>query len=356
MKVAVVTVLVVGYVVAAAFALIGVDFVRGVFPGWLLVWGPAWLAHDLEFESQAYAGRRRRRDLPDLRTAAAPVVWAFACGSLMLILGTASVPSDGFSGDSAWVTGGDWIVLAMMMAIASYSLALVGRPARWVVRWNAERAERLVRTEAALATARSRVLQSQMQPHFLFNALNSVTALLREDPARAKAVLVSLKGLMERSLETSQEPMTSVRKEVAFVRDQLAIEQERFHDRLRVSFDVPEHLLNERIPAFSLQPLAENALRHGIAQSIDGGGIAVSVAKDGEDLVLVVENTGADLSPGWREGTGLGNLRARLDARYGRNADLSITQIGDRTRATIRISPEPFRPLPSSKPQEVLTQ
>ena len=148
---------------------------------------------------------------------------------------------------------------------------------------------------------------------------------------------------MERSVETSLEPMTSVRREVAFVREQLAIEQERFHDRLRVSFDVPDNLLNERIPAFSLQPLAENAIRHGIGQSIDGGVIVVSVARKGTDLLLSVENTGSELSPGWREGTGLGNLRARLDARYGRKADLSIAQSGDRTRATIRIAQEESR-------------
>lgn len=320
------------------------------FPLALILWTPM----SLEFDRGGLGTDTTRRfDTPDRRAALAGAAWAVAAGAFFGVL-SAFVYSD--TDASATLTiGSNWWVLAVPAALALNGLAYVGRPARWVVRWNDERSERLVRTEAALAKARARVLQSQMQPHFLFNALNSVTALLREDPARAKSVLVSLKGLMERSLETSHEPMTSVRKEVAFVRDQLAIEQERFHDRLRVSFEVPDDLLNERIPAFSLQPLAENALRHGIAQSIDGGEVIVRVAREGADLVLVVENTGAELSPVWREGTGLGNLRARLDARYGPNASLSVTQTRDRTRAAIRISHEPFNPLPSSKRQEVLT-
>jgi two-component system LytT family sensor kinase len=351
MKTFVVGLFVTIYALALVFAVTGTDVARGLFPGWFLLWSPIWLARDLEYETA-----QTRPEMPDWRTAAAPMVWAMCGGSVVLALGAVPTASEGLRGVTPVLTGEDAFVLVLGFVMAGYALAVVSRPAHWVVRWNAERAERLVRTEAALARARARVLQSQMQPHFLFNALNSVTALLRDDPARAKAVLVSLKGLMERSLETSHEPMTSVRKEVAFVRDQLAIELERFHDRLRVSFDVPNSLLDERIPAFSLQPLAENALRHGIAQSIDGGEVAVKVAKEGEDLVLTVDNTGAELRPGWQEGTGLGNLRARLDARYGRKADLSISQEGDRTRAVIRISPEPFRPLPSSKPQEVLTR
>lgn len=318
----------------------------------LLLWTPI----ALEYESSGLGNHRGRTrpEVPGRREIIAGVAWAFVSATIFVYTSGEVGAFETVSDLSGFVSS-DWPMLLVTASFALMALALVARPAHWVVRWNAERAERLVSTEAALAKARARVLQSQMQPHFLFNALNSVTALLREDPARAKAVLVSLKGLMERSLETSQEPMTSVRKEVAFVRDQLAIELERFHDRLRVSFDVPDSLLNERIPAFSLQPLAENALRHGIAQSIDGGVVAVRVAKEDKDLVLSVENTGAELSPGWREGTGLGNLRARLDARYGRNAQLSITQTGDRTRAAIRISHEPFTPLLSSKRPEVIT-
>jgi hypothetical protein len=339
------------YVVALLFAAAGADGAYGLFPGWFLLWSPVWLGRELEYETG-----QSRREMPDWRTAVAPVAWGMVGGSVMLASSSSSMPSDGLRGVTPYLGGEDVFVLVIWFGLAGTALTYLGRPAHWVVRWNAERADRLVKTEAALATARTRVLQSQMQPHFLFNALNSVTALLREDPARAKAVLVSLKGLMERSLETSHEPMTSVRKEVAFVRDQMAIEQERFHDRLRVSFDVPEDLLNERIPAFSLQPLAENALRHGIAQSIDGGTVVVRVARDGRELVLSVENTGGELSPGWREGTGMSNLRARLEARYGKGAALSIVQSGDSTLSQIRITHEPFGPVRTSKPLEVLTE
>lgn len=286
----------------------------------------------------------KRPDAPSGRVALASVAYCLLPANAWIAFGVlVSTP------DFDW----DWVWLVLVGSSALVGLAYVPDPAHWTLHWNREQADRVAAAEAALAAARTRVLHSQMQPHFLFNALNSVTALLRDDPARAREVLVSLKGLMERVRETSQDPMTTVRQEVAFVRDQLAIEQERFHDRLRVTVDVPDSLLDERVPAFSLQPLAENALRHGIAQSIEGGSVTVKVARDGHALVLLVENTGGGLSPGWREGTGLGNLRARLEAQYGRAASLTVGQSGDTTRAEIRIPHEPFGTLPSSKPLEV---
>jgi len=306
---------------------------------------PVWLGLGLAFDPGGLGRNGNRRpDYPSGRVALAGVAFAMSPASIWIAYG--SMVS--LSGPAPRLDT-DWLILLMVAMGALSGLAILPDPANWVRQWNNEQAARLVAAEHALATARAQVLQSQMQPHFLFNALNSVTALLREDPARARAVLLSLKGLMERSLANSQEPMTSVRAEVAFVRDQLAIEQERFHDRLQVSFDVPDSLLHERIPAFSLQPLAENALRHGIARSIDGGRVSVRVSREATDLVLRVENTGAGLEPRWREGTGLSNLRARLSSLYNDRASLMLEQAGTVTVSEVRIplsGPRTFQPGP----------
>lgn len=310
------------------------------FPGAvsLLMWS-GWVGHLLALDSGGLmAPAAQRPDAPSGRIALAAVAYALAPSTAWVVFGSMSGMDRTFMND--------WALVLMFGGAALAGLAFLPDPANWARQWNVDQANRIVAAEHALASARARVLQSQMQPHFLFNALNSVTALLREDPARAKAVLLSLKGLMERSLVNAQDPMTTVGKEVAFVRDQLAIEQERFHDRLHVRFEVPNDVLMERIPSFSLQPLAENALRHGIAQSIEGGRVVVRVFREVGHLVLRVDNTGAGLDPRWREGTGFSNLRARLVSMYGHDATLSLTETGNVTMSEIRLplsGPRTFR-------------
>lgn len=224
----------------------------------------------------------------------------------------------------------------IVMTVAAASVA--PRPANWVLRFHREQLERITVSERALARARTQVLHAQMQPHFLFNALNTVTALMREDPARGRDVLLRLRGLMERTWRGDGGPTTTVRSEVNFVRDQLAIEQERFRDRLTVTMRVDDEVLDRVIPSFSLQPLVENALRHGIARSIDGGLIDVRVHDDGGTLVMQVRDTGGGLAPGWTEGTGLSNLRERLTA-LNPGATLTLESSNDITVATVRIVP-----------------
>ena len=318
-----------------AVAYSGVRF-SGAFS--MLMW-PGWVGHLLAFDSGGLLRPAPQRpDFPSGRLALAAVAFGLVPATAWIVFGS-------LSGVDRTLTN-DWVLVVMFGSAALFGLAHIPDPANWARQWNVDQANRIVAAEHALASARARVLQSQMQPHFLFNALNSVTALLREDPARAKAVLLSLKGLMERSLVNAQDPMTTVGREVAFVRDQLAIEQERFHDRLHVRFEVPDDVLMERIPAFSLQPLAENALRHGIAQSIEGGRVVVRAFREVGQLVLRVDNTGADLDPRWREGTGFSNLRARLVSMYDHEATLSLSGTGNVTMAEIRLplsGPRTFR-------------
>lgn len=294
---------------------------------------PTFVARTFEF-----GGARFRPERPPDSVIFAGTCLALAAGAFCLagldVVGAARQESDGFMKVVMPVWA--WVGVAGIGAV----LWQVPSAANWVRVCNQELAARLVKSETDLATARMQLLQSQMQPHFLFNALNTVTALLREDPTRGREVLLRLKALFERTLATSHNAMTTVGEEVALVRDQLSIEQERFRDRLHVAFDVDAALLAEPIPSFSLQPLAENALRHGIARSMSGGTIRVSVLSATDaGLRLVVEDTGAGVPPRWQEGTGLTNLRERLQAEYGSRATLTIGTAGDTTRAAIAIAP-----------------
>jgi hypothetical protein len=201
-------------------------------------------------------------------------------------------------------------------------------------------AARLVEAERALAVATTRALQAQMHPHFLFNALNTIAALFREDPARARAMLLNLKALLARTLSESEEAMTTIGEEVAFVKDYLVIEQERFGDRLRVVYVIDPALLPLAVPVLSLQPLVENAVRHGISTSIEGGLVRVIVRGTPDGCDLVVEDDGPGPDGLSLEGTGLENVRQRLHATLGPGATLTLERTAGHlpvTRATIHV-------------------
>lgn len=309
----------------------------------------SYLAVGLEFDPDGGWSDRKRPDQPSGRVALAGPVWALAAA------GVAAATFDSLLNPEAH---DDWfisvfsaVVAVLMPAAAILLVAHAPRPANWVRQYNEDHRSRIVATEQALVVARTQVLLAQMQPHFLFNALNTVSALLRDNPARARDVLLRLRGLLERSWRSSDRPVTTVADELAFVRDQLAIEQERFGERLTVDIHVAPGTLATEIPAFSLQPLVENALRHGIARSIEGGRIAISVRAGEGRLVMIVSDSSGGLDPRWTEGTGLRNLRDRLEATYGSGASLTVRDEGGVTIARIEITAASRRP-PSTRDPE----
>lgn len=308
-----------------------------------------YLAAGLEFDPSGGWGVKKRPDQPTGRVALAGAVWALAAGGISASAFDVLLHPD--YRDDAFISvlrAGVAVALAVGVVLL---VAHAPRPANWVRRFNEEHRARIVKTEQALGLARTQVLLAQMQPHFLFNALNTVSALLREDPARGRDVLLKLRGLLERSWQSSDRPVTTVAEELAFVRDQLAIEQERFGDRLTVDVSVAPGTLATEIPAFSLQPLVENALRHGIARSIEGGRIAISVRAGEGRLVMIVSDSSGGLDPQWTEGTGLRNLRDRLEATYGSGASLTVRDEGGVTIARIEITAPSRRP-PSTRDPE----
>jgi hypothetical protein len=159
-------------------------------------------------------------------------------------------------------------------------------------------------------------LNAQLQPHFLFNALHTVSALVHADPDRADRALDDLGHLLRYSLRQSNEDVT-LRQEWEFTRDYLAFEALRLGDRLRLETDVSDAALAAAVPPFILQPLVENAIRHGVASSPSGGDVAVRIARDDGIVTLSVTNTiAAGAAPAGMAGTGLQRLRDRLALKY----------------------------------------
>jgi LytS/YehU family sensor histidine kinase len=160
-------------------------------------------------------------------------------------------------------------------------------------------------------------LNTQLQPHFLFNALHTVSALVHVDPDRADRALDELGHLLRYALRQSGEDV-ALRQEWEFTRDYLAFEALRLGGRLRLETSVSENALAASVPPFILQPLVENAVRHGVANSPSGGDVAVRIARDDGVVTLSVTNTIAvGAGSGGMGGTGLQRLRERLALKYG---------------------------------------
>jgi LytS/YehU family sensor histidine kinase len=203
-------------------------------------------------------------------------------------------------------------------------------------------------------------LQAQLNPHFLFNALTTIGFLMHESPERALDTLLKLTGLLRGVLRRSAGEFVTLGEELDIVESYLAIERARFEDRLIVRVDVDTGLRGLRVPPLLLQPLAENAVKHGIAQLRQGGTISISGtldehAVDGKRyLRLSVVDTGAGISPDTMvrrkaKGTGLMNLEGRLSHYYGTSASLSVQSADGRgTRADLVIplaSPISYSPV-----------
>jgi two-component system LytT family sensor kinase len=195
------------------------------------------------------------------------------------------------------------------------------------------RSRDLQRSELAgqLATARLSALKMQLHPHFLFNALHTVGALVRTgEKAPAVQVVARLGDLLRTMLDSAMTQEVSLREELEFIKGYLDIEQIRFHDRLSVRWEVETGILDTMVPHMILQPLVENALRHGITPQEAGGVLVIAAHAREELLELTVTDNGRGLSQpggGSMTGVGLANTRLRLAQLYGPGATLEVTDV-----------------------------
>ncbi|MGH7565735.1 MAG: sensor histidine kinase, partial [Gemmatimonadota bacterium] len=203
-----------------------------------------------------------------------------------------------------------------------------------------ERELRASRLEAQLARARLDALRMQLNPHFLFNALNAVAAQVRGGRSTAAVTMLGgLGDLLRYALESGQEPLVPLWQELAFLDRYLEIERVRFEDRLNVEVRVPAELHDARVPPLMLQPLVENAVRHGIAPREAPGRVEVEAHRDAGDLVVVVRDDGVGLGTARRAGeaalgVGLANTRARLEELFG---DRHLLEIAERPGGGVEV-------------------
>ncbi len=200
-------------------------------------------------------------------------------------------------------------------------------------------AERQVlETQVTAREAELRALRAQLNPHFLFNSLNSINALIGSDPEGARRMCEGLGDFLRRTLALGAREAVSLGEELALVERYLGIEQVRFGDRLRVERAVDPDAATCQVPPLLLQPLVENAIKHGIQDCLEGGAIRIEARREGAMLRVVVENpVDADAPERRGEGVGLDNVRRRLEMFGARDAQLVTARRGERFRVTLTL-------------------
>jgi hypothetical protein len=242
-----------------------------------------------------------------------------------------------------------WFFTSLPFGVAVYFAVLGVEHAAFFFLEARMRETQAARLSAQLAEARLGALRMQLQPHFLFNSLNAITVVVRDrDTATATRMLEQLGEMLRRVMRADRPHEVPLAEELEFVRQFLAIEQVRFSDRLRPVIDVAPGLERAATPEFLLQPLVENALRHGLAKRVSATLLRIEARREGNELVLTVTDDGPGPDAGAlesREGVGLANTRERLATLY-----------GDRARLTLEPTPEggaaavvrlPYRELPT---------
>jgi sensor histidine kinase YesM len=200
------------------------------------------------------------------------------------------------------------------------------------------RGAQAARAREELSEARIAALQARMQPHFLFNALNTIAALVRSDPAAAEATVEDLSEILRASLKDGDLPLRPFREELSLVRAYAGVEQRRLGPRLSMRWQISPEVLDVAVPTLSLQPLVENAIKHGTASRIEGGLVIVEAVRAADTIQITVTDEGEGFAAGWTEGTGLGNLRQRLESLFGGRAALAtFPGPGGRVRMTVPV-------------------
>jgi hypothetical protein len=305
-----------------------------------------WLAIDL---GRMPLARWQHRHAPPGSTTEAQSQWpGWPLMLVALVLGTIV----GFSVGNElarWITGiaspgyyrGDWRQ-ALALLIGSLVPGLV-------ITYYFYSRETIAGKEAAIQTAQRqaaehqlKLLESQLEPHMLFNTLANLRVLIGMDPPRAQLMLDQLIAFLRATLNASRTSQHPLSAEFARLADYLALMKVRMGERLQAQFDLPAELAAAPVPALLLQPLVENCIKHGLEPFVAGGHIKVSAARDGNELVLCVRDTGAGLSDAHSDGTrfGLVQVRERLATLYGTRASLTLQNALDAdggTLATIRL-------------------
>ncbi len=267
-----------------------------------------------------------------------PSPWNFILGFVLSVL-TCESASALLPVLDAWILTRGGVQFNLGKLVQLYT-SLVG-PAMMIVGGlvaaRAHSEELRVASEAEALVAKNRLLQGQVHPHVLFNALNGLAELVHKDPKAAEDAIRHLSDLLRRLLRASEHLSLPLWEERKIVADYLALEAIRLGDRLRIRWEWDEALDDIEVPPLLLQPLVENAIKHGIAPSIPGGEVVIRARSEGGMIRLEVWNSGAPFRErGGAGGIGIRNLRSRLTLHFGSAAELQLGPSDQGTLACIR--------------------
>ena len=205
-----------------------------------------------------------------------------------------------------------------------------------------------VELENQLVHAQIRALKMQLQPHFLFNTMHAISTLMEEDVKTARRMIAKLSSLLRQTLDNIGVEEVPLNHEIEFLKSYLEIEQTRFHDRLKINYKIDTQTLNASVPNLILQPLVENAIKHGITPYAQGGTIEIASERFEDRLVLKVSDNGkGNSNGGFKEGVGLKNTKERLTQHYGKDFSMEInTDKGNGFQVIISI---PFKEFKENK-------
>lgn len=199
-----------------------------------------------------------------------------------------------------------------------------------------------IKLESLLKEMQLKTIKSHINPHFIFNALNSIRALVDENPVRARTAITELSNILRSSLQAEKIEITPMERELALIKDYLELEHIRFESRLQVEYCIDEATLDLPVPPMMLQTLVENAIKHGISKQVDGGIIRIISFGDEEHHNLIVQNTGHLASSANPDGFGLESTQSRLKLLYGDKASFEIKNIpGNMVEVTVLLPMTP---------------
>ncbi|MBA4196022.1 MAG: sensor histidine kinase [Chitinophaga sp.] len=188
-----------------------------------------------------------------------------------------------------------------------------------------------IRLESLVKELELKTIKSHINPHFIFNALNSIRALVDENPVRARTAITELSNILRSSMQAEKLETAPFERELNIVKDYLALEHIRFEDRLRVEYIINDQTLDTHVPPMMLQTLVENAIKHGISKMKDGGLIKIIAEFKNNNFELTIENTGELNGIASSDGFGVASTHNRLSILYGNNATFELKQINDAT-------------------------
>jgi two-component system sensor histidine kinase AlgZ len=265
----------------------------------------------------------------------ASIIWAFAAAGLAHGLSKTVAfrgLNDRFRPEIPLVfaTG----LLLYLLSVAFYYIVISVEASR-----DAE--ARVMKASVLARDAELKALKAQVNPHFLFNSLNSISALTASDPAKAREMCVLLGDFLRRTLGLGEKSAIPLEEELSLIRAFLAVEKVRFGARIQMEEDIDKAALHVPVPPLLLQPLVENAVVHGIANLVEGGYIRLGIHSHNGTVSIEVENSFDPEAPAKRRsGVGLANVRQRLHTRYGNLASFAVKTEGDRFRVALTLPTE----------------